>query len=255
MTGLVQRSEIGSKIVLSTTSLKIAEVFGKKHKHVLDSIRGLISTGEFGEHNQSSTGSSEIWEPNFRPSTYVDIRGKTNEMYLLDELFTTVLLMGFTGKEVVRWKIAYAKEFQRMREELSKPKIIQQPLIIVPRFKNDSVSRAHRELMSQFKSTFISIYKRVPTNEEYGRFVAGVNKKVFGYHEKGMRKELTTHGYVVAINTFDEITSSLKSTNNIGTSVQSSVDRINLELSTVKFPQLGTEPFALITNGTELVAA
>ena len=135
------------------------------------------------------------------------------------------------------------------------PKIIQQPLIIVPRFKNDSVSRAHRELMSQFKSTFISIYKRVPTNEEYGRFVAGVNKKVFGYHEKGMRKELTTHGYVVAINTFDEITSSLKSTNNIGTSVQSSVDRINLELSTVKFPQLGTEPFALITNGTELVAA
>lgn len=155
------------------------------------------------------------------------------------------------GKKVRKYFI----ECEDKLKELSKPKIIQQPLIIVPRFKNDSVSRAHRELMSQFKSTFISIYKRVPTNEEYGRFVAGVNKKVFGYHEKGMRKELTTHGYVVAINTFDEITSSLKATNNIGTSVQSSVDRINLELSTVKFPQLGTEPFALITNGTELVAA
>ena len=55
MQGLVQKSEIGSKNVLATTSLKIAEVFGKKHKHVLDSIRGLISAGEFGEHNQSST--------------------------------------------------------------------------------------------------------------------------------------------------------------------------------------------------------
>jgi Rha family phage regulatory protein len=241
MTGLVQRSEIGSKIVLSTTSLKIAEVFGKRHNNVIRDIENLIEAGEFSKLN-------------FEFSTYQGERRK-EKMYLLDELFTTVLLMGFTGKEIVKWKIAYTKEFQRMREELSKPKIIQQPLIIVPRFKNDSVSRAHRELMSQFKSTFISIYKRIPTNEEYGRFVAGVNKKVFGYHEKGMRKELTTHGYVVAINTFDEITSSLKATNNIGTSVQSSVDRINLELSTVKFPQLGTEPFALITNGTELVAA
>jgi Rha family phage regulatory protein len=221
--------------------LKIAEVFGKRHNNVIRDIENLIEAGEFSKLN-------------FEFSTYQGERRK-EKMYLLDELFTTVLLMGFTGKEIVKWKIAYTKEFQRMREELSKPKIIQQPLIIVPRFKNDSVSRAHRELMSQFKSTFISIYKRIPTNEEYGRFVAGVNKKVFGYHEKGMRKELTTHGYVVAINTFDEITSSLKATNNIGTSVQSSVDRINLELSTVKFPQLGTEPFALITNGTELVAA
>jgi Rha family phage regulatory protein len=216
-------------------------VFGKRHNNVIRDIENLIEAGEFSKLN-------------FEFSTYQGERRK-EKMYLLDELFTTVLLMGFTGKEIVKWKIAYTKEFQRMREELSKPKIIQQPLIIVPRFKNDSVSRAHRELMSQFKSTFISIYKRIPTNEEYGRFVAGVNKKVFGYHEKGMRKELTTHGYVVAINTFDEITSSLKATNNIGTSVQSSVDRINLELSTVKFPQLGTEPFALITNGTELVAA
>lgn len=243
MTGLVQRSEIGSKNVLATTSLKVAEVFGKRHGNVIRDIENIAKRDVF------STGL------NFEFSSYKDSSGKSNRFYILDQDFTTFLIMGFTGKEADQWKLKYIHEFNRMREELSKPKIIQQPLIIVPRFKNDSVSRAHRELMSQFKSTFISIYKRIPTNEEYGRFVAGVNKKVFGYHEKGMRKELTTHGYVVAINTFDEITSSLKSTNNIGTSVQSSVDRINLELSTVKFPQLGTEPFALITNGTELVAA
>lgn len=137
---------------------------------------------------------------------------------------------------------------------VNEPKIIQQPLITIPRFKNDSVSSAHKELMIQFKSTFISIYKRIPTNEEYGKFVSGVNKKVFGYHEKGMRGSLTSHGYIVAINTFDEICRSLKGSRNIGTSVQSSVDRINLELKEVKFPELATEPFALITSGTELVA-
>ena len=156
-----------------------------------------------------------------------------------------------TGKKVRKYFIECEG---RLIDELSKPKIIQQPLITIPRFKNDSVSSAHKELMSQFKSTFISIYKRIPTNEEYGKFVAGVNKKVFGYHEKGMRGNLTSHGYVVAINTFDEICRSLKGSRNIGNSVQSSVDRINLELKEVKFPELATEPFALITNGTELVA-
>jgi Rha family phage regulatory protein len=242
MQGLVQRSEIGSKTVLATTSLKIAEVFGKRHNNVIRDIENIAKREVF---------STAL---NFEFSSYKDSSGKSNRFYILDQDFTTFLIMGFTGKEADQWKLKYIHEFNRMREELSKPKIIQQPLIIVPRFKNDSVSSAHKELMSQFKSTFVSIYKRTPTNEEYGKFVAGVNKKVFGYHEKGMRGSLTSHGYIVAINTFDEICRSLKGSRNIGTSVQSSVDRINLELKEVKFPELATEPFALITNGTELVA-
>lgn len=105
MNSLVNIEVIGSQNVPSTTSLKIAEVFGKEHFHVIRDIENLIDTGEL---NQS----------NFGCVNYKDKKGEYRKMYILDETFTTVLLMGFTGKEAVKWQVAYAKEFQNMREEI-----------------------------------------------------------------------------------------------------------------------------------------
>jgi Rha family phage regulatory protein len=41
-------------------------------------------------------------------------------MYIMDEEFTTVLIMGFTGSEALKFKLEYIKEFIRMREILNK---------------------------------------------------------------------------------------------------------------------------------------
>lgn len=132
--------------------------------------------------------------------------------------------------------------------------VTQEPApITVPRFKHDSASQAHTELTRQFTRTFIKIKGRRPDSSEFALFVSGVNRKVFGFHEKGMRNQLTPHGYIVAINTFDEITRKLRGSLNIGHSVQDSVDKINKELREIRFPELGTKPFALISGNIELI--
>ena len=56
MQELVSKLEIGSKSVLATTSLTIAEFTGKEHRHVLRDIRSLIS--KYGEGGDRS---AQVW--------------------------------------------------------------------------------------------------------------------------------------------------------------------------------------------------
>jgi Rha family phage regulatory protein len=86
---LVSCQVISSKNVPATTSLKIAEFTGLLHKNILQSIENLISTGKFGELN-------------FQPSNYKTSQGKKMPMYILDEKFTSILLMGMTGEKAIR---------------------------------------------------------------------------------------------------------------------------------------------------------
>ena len=51
----------------TTASLKVAEVFEKQHKHVLDAIRNLDIPEEFAR-------------PNFRPGTYLDANQQERPM-------------------------------------------------------------------------------------------------------------------------------------------------------------------------------
>ena len=241
---------VDGKSVPVTTSLKISEVFEKQHKHIIRDIEVLISSGKFNQ-------------PNFEPVNYRDKKGESRKMYLLDQKFTTLLIMGFTGSKALDWKIAYYEEFARMKDRLHSLELekihtsqsAEPALITVPRFKHDSASQAHLELTRQFTSTFSKIKGRRPDSSEFALFISGVNRKVFSFHEKGMRRQLTPHGYIVAINTFNEITRKLKGSINIGHSVQDSVDKINKELRSIRFPELGTKPFALISGNIELMLA
>lgn len=87
--------------VLKTTSLNIAEVFGKGHKDVLRAIERLDCSEEFSRRN-------------FAPSDYLDERGKTQPMYELTKNGTAFLVMGFTGRQAARFKEAYIAEFDRL---------------------------------------------------------------------------------------------------------------------------------------------
>jgi Rha family phage regulatory protein len=97
----------GDNKVAATTSLKIAEFTEKRHADVLRDIETLANRGKLGERN-------------FALTSYKDKSNRDNKMYLLDETFTTILLMGFTGDKALDWKIAYTQAFQEMRNELSK---------------------------------------------------------------------------------------------------------------------------------------
>lgn len=88
-----------------TTSVAIAEFFGKRHERVLDKIRNLDCSAKFTEHN-------------FVSSEYTDSTGRKLPMYQITKNGFVFLVMGFTGKKAAAFKEAYIAEFDRMEAEL-----------------------------------------------------------------------------------------------------------------------------------------
>ena len=93
-----------------TTSLKVAEVFEKRHDAILRDIRNLISdVGGLHKIAESSM---------FAESTYINQQNKQQPMYLMNRTGFTLLAMGFTGKKALQFKLAYIDAFNRMEAKL-----------------------------------------------------------------------------------------------------------------------------------------
>jgi len=102
---------VDKKVV--TTSLKVAEMFEKEHKHVMRSIRDLIDDG--------------IDESNFGLISQKDSMNREQSVYILDRKGFTLLAMGFTGKEALKFKVAYIDAFDAMEKELTEKTKFQLP--------------------------------------------------------------------------------------------------------------------------------
>lgn len=92
----------------TTTSQKVAETFGKNHKDVLRGISIL-----------QNKCPKEFTERNFAPSEYTDNTGRKLPMYLLTRDGLTLLVMGYTGKEAMKFKLAYIEAFNCMERQLA----------------------------------------------------------------------------------------------------------------------------------------
>lgn len=88
-----------------TTSLLIAEKFGKRHDTVLRAIRNMETPGDFNERN-------------FAAVDYVDAKGERRPMYQITRDGFAMLAMGFTGKEAAIWKIKFLDAFNAMERAL-----------------------------------------------------------------------------------------------------------------------------------------
>lgn len=97
---------------LATDSLMVAEMFGKQHKHVLESIRKHIEN--LNEINDEM-GGSDFWL-----TSYKDIQGKERTKYIMTEEACMSLILTFTGKKALMVQRAYMKEFNRMKECIKK---------------------------------------------------------------------------------------------------------------------------------------
>ena len=96
-----------------TTSLKIAEVFEKQHKDILEKIRLLAA-------EISATKLEKGYAPRFLESTYVDERGKTYPLYLLNRDAFTELVGNLNGQKAREWKRKYFAAFNKMEDALKK---------------------------------------------------------------------------------------------------------------------------------------
>jgi len=88
-----------------TTSLLVANKFGKRHADVLRAVEKLECSAGFAERN-------------FALSEYVDATGRKQPMYRITRDGFSLLAFGFTGRAAAVWKEAFVDAFSRMEREL-----------------------------------------------------------------------------------------------------------------------------------------
>lgn len=93
-----------------TTSLQVAETFGKNHRDVLRSIGDLLSNGvaqNCADHKNNM----------FAEGTYKHPQNHQKyKMYYMNKDGFTLLAFGFTGKKANEFKLEYIKAFNEMEE-------------------------------------------------------------------------------------------------------------------------------------------
>lgn len=88
-----------------TSSLQVAETFGKRHDHVLRDIEHVRKDlPNFGEM--------------FVEANVPDSYGRDRKAYYLNRDGFTLLAMGFTGKEALNFKLQYIRAFNKMEASL-----------------------------------------------------------------------------------------------------------------------------------------
>ena len=131
-----------------TSSLKVAEVFNKRHDNVLRIINRIKKdwneviksqeltskmravnlnelTSKMRATNQNELGSKmRAIEPkfkdHFKETTYITENGRTVKSYELDRFAFTMLVTGFHGEKATAFKLAYFTRFDEMEQELTK---------------------------------------------------------------------------------------------------------------------------------------
>ena len=107
MNDIVFRGDNGMPV---TTSLKVAEVFGKVHKNVLRDIETLGCSEVFQELN---------FELSFKIRELPNGGNKKEPYYNITRDGFTILAMGYTGKKAMEFKEQYIAAFNAMEQALS----------------------------------------------------------------------------------------------------------------------------------------
>lgn len=88
-----------------TTSLKVAEIFEKEHKNVMQSIKNL-------------TAENSAVKKMFVEDRYLNSRNQQQPMYYMNRDGFTLLAMGFTGSKAMEFKLKYIDAFNKMEKQI-----------------------------------------------------------------------------------------------------------------------------------------
>ena len=93
----------------ATTSLEIAKFFKKRHDVVLRDVRNIMDNcpESFNAHN-------------FVVVNYLDGKRENRPMFIIFKDGFTLLVMGYTGPEAMRFKLAYIEAFNALEAELQR---------------------------------------------------------------------------------------------------------------------------------------
>ncbi|WP_434750191.1 Rha family transcriptional regulator [Paenibacillus amylolyticus] len=152
-----------------TDSLTVADVFGKDHAKVLRDIRELDCSEEFNESN-------------FGLISYEDSRGRAKPKYVLTQDGFTFLAMGYTGREAARFKEAYIRQFNHMRQQLQQ---LSTPSYAI----DDPIARAKRWIQEREETERIEterlllaekVTEQAPKVEAFDTFISADGLQTMG---------------------------------------------------------------------------
>lgn len=165
---VVYKTDRGTPV---TDSVKVAQVFGKQHKNVIQAIRNILGSAENSAHQK--------W---FYESTYFDAQGKARPMYIMNRDGFSLLAMGLTGAKAMQFKVGFIEQFNAMEKVV---KQVQQASPAIPQSFAEALRLAasQAEQIEQQKSRLkpkdrvCCFHKRLkPQNN---RFLSGNWRKSF----------------------------------------------------------------------------
>ena len=137
----------------ATTSREVAHYFRKRHDNVVRDIRSIMDNCP-----------EEFTALNFEVSNYLDQTGRSLPMYIIFRDGFTLLAMGYTGPEAIRFKLAYIEAFNRMEAELARRN--RPALPAAPRFDEAAMlelAAEIREAQQHYYRTFGRLCSRLIT--------------------------------------------------------------------------------------------
>ena len=170
---------VNNQVVVN--SRQVAEKFEKNHYHILRDIREYLNLSKNGEIND--------W---FCETTYNDDKNRTYPMYLMNKNGFSLIAMGFTGKQVLEWKIKYIEAFEYMEKQLkefNRPTISSEEIKI----RTDELQIKKAEILIQLQTKVaIPEYQQI-LNSHIAEIIVGrpvlplpeVNEKTYSATEIG----------------------------------------------------------------------
>lgn len=138
---------------LVTTSLKVAEVFGKQHRDVLKRLQTIDCSGKFNERN-------------FAPIEYTDARNRKKPAFEMTKDGFVFLVMGFTGKKAAQFKEAYIEAFNAMERILHPDTLTEGQKGHIVRSVKDVVAKTGKHFQTVYhginEAFGVATYKDIP---------------------------------------------------------------------------------------------
>ncbi|MCL1941983.1 MAG: Rha family transcriptional regulator [Candidatus Azobacteroides sp.] len=135
----------------TTNSLLVAEKFRKRHSDVIRSIENQIST-------------NAKLRSLFLSTTYEDSKGEQRPMYIMNRDGFSLLVMGFTGKDALNFKLEFIEAFNVMEQRLKE----QKPLTPAEMFlQNAQLMVEHDNRIAQVESKLHVLEAKTTTRPDY----------------------------------------------------------------------------------------
>ena len=147
-----------------TTSLQVAENFGKRHSDVLESVKNLVTENSVAKYFSEG---------------FYENRGKEYPLYYMNRDGFTLLAMSFTGKAALQFKLKYIEAFNQMENHIKQqPQIPDTPrgLALLALAANEEASKR----IDEIDERLVDIEEnKLITTEDKGTIDRAVQKKVY----------------------------------------------------------------------------